>query len=53
VVATYGWMNLVVVTTLAALLTSGVISLWCMWAAVTSFAIAIHLRRLHGPANEP
>jgi hypothetical protein len=48
VVSIYGWMNLVVVTTLAALLTSGVISLWCVWAAVTSIAIAVHLRRLHG-----
>jgi len=37
-----------VVTTRAALLTSGIISLWCVWAAVTSIAIAIHLRRLHG-----
>jgi hypothetical protein len=48
VVAIYGWMNLVVVATLAVLLTSGIISLWCVWAAVTSIAIAIHLRRLHG-----
>jgi hypothetical protein len=48
VVATYGWRNLVVVTTRAALLTSGIISLWCVWAAVNSIAIAIHLRRLHG-----
>jgi hypothetical protein len=48
VVAIYGWMNLVVVAGLAVLLTSGIISLWCVWAAVTSIAIAIHLRRLHG-----
>jgi hypothetical protein len=41
-------MNLVVVTTRAALLTSGVISLWCVWAAVISIAIAVYLRRLHG-----
>jgi hypothetical protein len=26
-----------------------VISLWCLWAAVTSIAIAIHLRRIHRP----
>lgn len=48
VVAIYGWMNLVVVAALATLLTSGIISLWCVWAAVTSIAIAIHLRRRHG-----
>jgi hypothetical protein len=47
VVVIYGWMNLVAVTVLAGLLRSGVISLWCVWAAVTSIAIAIHLRRLH------
>jgi hypothetical protein len=46
-VVIYGAVNLVAVTTLAALLTSGVISLWCVLAAVTSVAIAIHLRRLH------
>lgn len=48
VVAIYGCMNLAIVAALAVLLTSGVISLWCVWAAVTSIAIAIHLRRLHG-----
>jgi hypothetical protein len=48
VVAIYGWMNLVVVASLVVLLTTGIISLWCVWAAVTSIAIAIHLRRLHG-----
>jgi hypothetical protein len=48
VVAIYGWMNLVVVACLVVLLTTGIISLWCVWAAVTSIAIAIHLRRLHG-----
>jgi hypothetical protein len=43
----YGVVNLVVVSVLAGLLTSGVISLWCVWAAVTSIAIAVHLRRIH------
>ncbi len=47
VVQVYGIINLVAVGTLAILLTSGVISLWCVWAAVTSIAIAVHLRRLH------
>jgi hypothetical protein len=52
VVTVYGAVNLVVVATLAVLLTSGVISLWCVWAAVTSIAIAVHLRRLHR-SHEP
>jgi hypothetical protein len=43
--ARYGVANLVAVITLSSLLVSGVISLWCVWAAVTSIAIAIHLRR--------
>jgi hypothetical protein len=44
-VAMYGVVNLVVVTGLSFLLYTGVISLWCAWAAVTSTAIAVHLRR--------
>ncbi|MDO8107559.1 hypothetical protein Q6348_10170 [Isoptericola sp. b441] len=47
VVVWYGVANLVAVVALAVLLTSGVVSLWCVWAAVTSIAIAVHLRRLH------
>lgn len=47
----YGLVNLVVVALLAELLTSGVISLWCVWAAVTSVAVAVHLHRLHLPAQ--
>lgn len=47
VVAGYGWMNLVAVSALATLLVSGVVSLWCVWAAVTSIAIALHLRRMY------
>ena len=49
VVRVYGIVNLVAVGTLAMLLTSGVISLWCVWAAVTSIAIVVHLRRQHRP----
>lgn len=52
VVVIYGAVNLVAVTTLAALQTTGVISLWCVLAAVTSIAIAIHLRRLHRQHQE-
>jgi hypothetical protein len=43
--ARYGVANLLAVATLSVLLVAGVISLWCVWAAVTSVAIAIHLRR--------
>jgi hypothetical protein len=45
VLVVWGLVNLVVVSVLAVLLTSGVISLWCVWAAVTSVGIAVHLRR--------
>lgn len=48
VVVMHGGVNLAVVAALAALLATGVISLWCLWAAVTSIAIATHLRRIHG-----
>lgn len=46
-VVIYGAVNLIAVAVLAVLLTTGVISLWCVWAAITSVAIAIHLRRVH------
>jgi hypothetical protein len=56
-VAVYGAVNLAVVVTLAVLLATGVISLWCVWAAVSSVAIALHLRRRHfvdsGPVTNP
>jgi hypothetical protein len=48
-----GGVNLIAVATLAVLLSTGVISLWCLWAAVTSIAIAIHLRRIHRPGPKP
>ena len=40
----FGILNLVAVTVLAWLLATGVISLWCAWAAVASIVIVIHLR---------
>jgi len=43
----YGVLNLVAVCGLAWLNQSGLISLWCVWAAVTSVAIAVHLRTVH------
>jgi hypothetical protein len=45
----HGGVNLVAVAALATLMATGVISLWCLWATVTSIAIAVHLRRVHGP----
>ena len=53
VVAVYGAVNLAVVATLAVLLATGVISLWCVWAAVSSVAIAVHLRRRHVVDRRP
>jgi hypothetical protein len=41
----FGSANLVAVGLLSWLNQSGLISLWCSWAAVTSVAIALHLRR--------
>ncbi|MGI9053957.1 MAG: DUF6629 family protein [Ilumatobacteraceae bacterium] len=43
-IVAFGCVNLPVVVVLAALAQSGFASLWCMWAAVTSGMIALHLR---------
>ena len=48
----FGVANLVAVGLLAALNQGGLISLWCAWAAVTSVAIAVHLRRAHSTPSE-
>jgi len=40
----FGILNLAAVAVLAWLMATGVISLWCAWAAVTSIVILIHLR---------
>jgi hypothetical protein len=57
----FGAANLAAVLALAWLLSSGLISLWCAWAAVTSIVIALHLRtapgdgtptRVHGTGTE-
>jgi hypothetical protein len=48
-VAVLGAVNLVAVAKLAKLAVDGFASLWCGWAAVTSGAIALHLR--YGPAS--
>jgi len=41
---TFGMINAPVVVLLSVLLSTGVISLWCVWAAVTSIVIALHIR---------
>lgn len=40
----FGLANLIAVSLLAWLLTDGIASLWCAWAAVTAGAIAAHMR---------
>jgi hypothetical protein len=41
----FGLINLGMVITLSWLTFTGLTSLWCAWAAITSFVIAIYLRR--------
>lgn len=43
-IVVFGVLNLAAVTVLAWLMATGIISLWCAWAAVTSLVIVIHLR---------
>ncbi len=43
-VAIFGIVNLVAVAVIAKLVVSGFASVWCAWAAVSSGAIALHLR---------
>lgn len=43
-VRAWGAINLVAVAVLAWVNQTGFISLWCVWAAITSIAIAAHLR---------
>jgi hypothetical protein len=47
-IAAFGLANLVAVVVLVWIQSSALTSLWCAWAAVTSVAIAAHLRRAHG-----
>jgi hypothetical protein len=49
-IAAFGLANLVAVVVLAWVQNSALTSLWCAWAAVTSVAIAAHLRRIHREA---
>jgi phosphotransferase system glucose/maltose/N-acetylglucosamine-specific IIC component len=47
VVRWFGYGNLLVVGALALVAQTALVSLWCAWAAVTSVAIAAHLRGTH------
>ncbi len=47
----FGIGNILVAATLAWISQTAFISLWCLWAAVTSLAIVVHLRLAHpGPS---
>ena len=48
-IALLGLLNLVAVAVLASLLLTGVVSLWCAWAAVVSVLIAGYLRSAPAP----
>jgi len=50
-IALFGVANLAAVVALVWLQSSALTSLWCAWAAVTSVAIAAHLRRAHSGAE--
>ena len=50
-IAFFGVANLVAVVALVWIQRSALTSLWCVWAAVTSVAIARHLRRAHRSAD--
>jgi hypothetical protein len=43
-VVTFGMVNLVAIGVIAWLTIDGFASVWCGWAAVTSAAIALHMR---------
>ena len=47
----FGVLNLFAVALLAWLISSGFVSLWCTWAAVTSVLIARYLREAASPAE--
>ena len=49
----FGALNLVAAALLAWLSKSSFISLWCVWAAITSVAIVVHLRHGEGSAGGP
>lgn len=48
----YGVANLAAVALLAWLQQNAVVSLWCVWAAVTSVLIALHLRGVVAPRRQ-
>ncbi len=53
IVLIFGLVNLVAVAVLAHLAITGFASLWCAWAAITSGAIAAHVRFSQGSTPRP
>jgi len=47
----FGLVNVPVLLVLSALLSNGLISLWCFWAAVSSVVVARHLRDSSAPTS--
>lgn len=41
----YGMANVIAVGVVGAFAIGGIVSLWCFWAAISSVAIAVHMRR--------
>ncbi len=52
-IAAYGVVNLVAVAVIAKLTVDGFASVWCGYAALTSIALAIYMRRAHPTAPAP
>jgi hypothetical protein len=52
-VRAWGAVNLAAVGVLAVVNQAAFISLWCVWAAITSVAIAVHLRRTPSGRGTP
>jgi len=44
----FGVINVLAVAVLTLLLSSGLISLWCVWAAISSVVVARHIREVSG-----
>jgi uncharacterized membrane protein YhaH (DUF805 family) len=42
----FGLANFAALIVLSALISNGLISLWCVWAAVSSMVIALHVREI-------
>ena len=52
-VVVFGLLNMAAVVAIAGLLSNGVISVWCAWAAVISVIIVVHMRSVSRSQTEP